>query len=327
MESKVVKKLRKLAVCSFMLGSVMLSTSSIAAEKATVYQAFQSILYLPLYVGMNEGIFDKEGLEVKKVTASGGAQAVAAVVGGSADFSLGDPMTAVLANLKGGSTKAVAMVVSGVPAWVIVPKDSPIKSFADISNQTFATAIPPSTTTYLFQNTLKEHKLTNVKLNTVQVGTELAPVQAGRADGAVVYQPQLEQAVSQGYRIVYDYAKQFHGVYEFSAIVTKTDTIKNKPAMVQKFVTGLAKAEKLMQSNPNLARSIARKEFPTLDPKVVDAAVDRMLAQNIYPATPEISQAAFNNAINLQISIGNIKPGQVAYHDAVDNSFAQKAVK
>eukprot|EP01036_Dinobryon_divergens_P017500 gene17500-23771_t len=36
-------------------------------------------------------------------TSRGGAQGVAAVIGGHADFSLQDPMTAVLANLKGAS--------------------------------------------------------------------------------------------------------------------------------------------------------------------------------------------------------------------------------
>lgn len=311
---------------AIMMGTTMPAISH-AAEKATIYQAFQSIQYLPLYVAIDKGLFEKRGLEVKKVTAGGGAQGVSAVIGGSADFSLQDPMTAVMANLKGAKLKNVAMVVAGVPVWMVVPKDSPIQSIKDLKNQTIAAALPPSTSTYLFQNTLKENGLSQVKMNTVQIGTELSPVSAGRADGAVLYQPQVEQALSQGYRIVHDYAQQFNGVYAFSTIDTLESTIQQKPQMVQNFVSGIADAEKLMQTQPEIAREVARKEFPTLDPKVVDAAVNRMLKQKIYPATPEISTTAFQNGLDLQVSIGNIAKGQVTYDSAVNNSFAEKASK
>ena len=56
-----------------------------APEKVVVYQAFQSIMYLPLYVAMDKGFFAQNGLDVQKVTAGSGAQGVAAVIGGVAN--------------------------------------------------------------------------------------------------------------------------------------------------------------------------------------------------------------------------------------------------
>lgn len=299
-----------------------------AAEKAVIYQAFQSIQYLPLYVAMNEGLFAKRGLEVQKVTAGGGAQGVAAVIGGHADFSLQDPMTAVLANLKGASLINVAMVVSGVPVWTVAPANSPIKSITDLKDQTVSTAIPPTTSTYLLQALLKQKGLDSaVKLNTVAIGTEIAPVTAGRAAAATLYQPQVEQALANGYKIVHDFAKQYDGVYAFSTIDTLKSTIEKKPQMVQNFVSAIADAEKLMQTSPEVAYKVAIAEFPQLEQSVVRSAVKRMLDQKIYPATPSISKEAFQAGLDLQVSIGNIKAGQVTYDSAVDNSFAEKAGK
>jgi NitT/TauT family transport system substrate-binding protein len=298
-----------------------------AAEKAVIYQAFQSIQYLPLYVAMSEGLFTKHGLEVQKVTAGGGAQGVAAVIGGHADFSLQDPMTAVLANLKGASLTNVAMVVSGVPVWMVAPGDSPIKSVADLKDQTISAALPPSTSTYLLQNLLKEKGLSAVKLNTVAIGTEISPVTAGRAAAATLYQPQVEQALASGYKIVHDFAKQYNGVYAFSTIDTLKSTVQKRPQMVQSFVNAIADAEKLMQTSPQIAYKVAVAEFPSLEKAVVEAAVKRMLEQKIYPATPSISREAFQAGLDLQISIGNIKKGEVTYESAVDNSFAEKASK
>src|SRR5450830_1416030 len=230
------KHARRLLGATLIAAACVAAPVSNAAEKAVIYQAFQSIQYLPLYVAMNEGLFTKHGLEVQKVTAGGGAQGVAAVIGGHADFSLQDPMTAVLANLKGASLVNVAMVVSGVPVWMVAPPNSPIKSIADLKDQTISAALPPSTSTYLLQNLLKEKGLSNVKLNTVSIGTEISPVTAGRAAAA-------------------------------------------------------------------------------------------MLDQKIYPATPSISKQAFQAGLDLQISIGNIKAGEVTYDSAVDNSFAEKVSK
>lgn len=52
-----------------------------------------------------------------------------------------------------------------------------------------------------------------------------------------------------------------------------------------------------------------------------------MIDQEIYATTPEISEQAFRNALALQESLGNIKPGSVTYASGVDNSFAAAAAR
>jgi len=289
-----------------------------------VYQAFQSIQYLPLYVALNEGLFTKHGLDVQKVTAGGGAQGVAAVIGGHADFSLQDPITAVLANLKGADLRNVAMVVAGVPVWMVAPGNSPINSLADLKDQTISVALPPSTSTYMLQKLLKEKGLSNVKVNTVQIGTELSPVSAGRAAAAVLYQPQVDQALANGYKIVHEFGKQYDAEYAFSTMTTQKATIEKRPQLVQNFVAAIGDAEALMRTSPETAIRVAQKEFPTLDPVVVSNAVKRMLAQNVYPPNPAISRQSFQNNVDMNLYIGNVKPGEVTYEGAIDNSFAEK---
>ncbi len=325
MENGTLKFMRNAVASASIVIGMVAPTYSQAADKAVVYQAFQSIQYLPLYVGMDKGIFAKHGVDVQKVTAGGGAQGVSAVIGGHADFSLQDPMTAILANLKGAKLTNVAMVVAGVPVWMVAPANSSIKSIDDLKDQTISVALPPSTSTYLLQQLLKNRNLSGIKLNTVQIGTELSPVSAGRAAAAVLYEPQVDQALASGYKIAYSFPRQYKGGYAFSTIDTLESTVKDKPVMVQNFVNALAEAEKLMQTSPDTAREVARQEFPTLDPAIVDSAVNRLLDQKIYATSPSISREAFANALDLQVYIGNIKSGQVTYESAVNNSFAEKA--
>lgn len=313
------------ALC--LVASGIVATSAQAAEPVVIYQAFQSIQYLPLYVAIDKGLFEKNGLAVQKITAGSGAAGVAAVIGGHADFSLQDPMTAMLANLKGANLVIVANVVAGVPVWVITPADSSVKSVGDLAGKSVAAALPPSTSTYLLQRLINDQKLADVKMNTVQIGTELAPVSAGRSEAAAVYMPQAETGISQGYRIVYAFPKAYPGGYAFSSIDMLADTAKNKPKMVAAFVKSIGEAEALIQQSPDTAKAVARTEFPSLDPKIVDSAVARLINQNIYAASPAISEQAFRNALELQESIGNIKPGAITYANGVDNTFAAAVSK
>lgn len=324
METKALKTLAAGVLGLAMLGGA--APARAAGENVPVFQAFQSIMYLPLYVAIDQGIFAKNGLNVQKVTAGSGAAAVAAVIGGHADFSLQDPMTAVLADKKGASVVNVAMVVDGVPVWVLAPKDSKVAGIKDLAGKKVAVALPPSTSTYLIERLIKQMNL-NIKLDTVQIGTELAPVTAGRDAAACLYEPQVDEGLANGYKIVYSFASQYPGDYAFSNMDTLASTIKDKPKMVQAFVTSIGEAEALIHSSPETAKSVAEKEFPTLPKAVVDTAVQRLIDDHVYAVSPDITKQAFKNALALQEYIGNVKPGSVQYGTVVDDSFAKAAAK
>lgn len=309
-------------MCSF-LALALPAGAQQKMETVTVAQAFQSLLYLPLYVAIDKGFFKKHGVDVIKTTAGSGANGVASVIQGSAMFSLQDPMTAVLANLKGARLESVGAVVNGAPVWIIVRKDSPIKSLADLQGKTIATAIAPSTSTYLLRNLMTRKNIKPVEQD-VLLGTEIAPLLAGKVDAAAVYEPYLETAIAQGARILYAFSATVPGGYAFSCIDMLDATAKTKPAVVQAFIDGLDDAIRSMNADQTGAADVAVTEFPSLAPDLVRAGVKRMFHENVYPKRALIEESAFANALELQVQVGNIKPGSVNYADAVDPSFARK---
>jgi NitT/TauT family transport system substrate-binding protein len=317
-------RLAALAVASAAVLSAPVAAQQPKTEAVTVAQAFQSVQYLPLYVGIDKGFFKKHGLDVTKTTAGGGANGVASVIQGSATFSLQDPMTAVLANLKGAKLHNVASVVNGVPVWIVVKNDAPIKSIADLAGKTIATAIPPSTSTYLLRDILNKQHVKATEQD-VLIGTEIAPLIAGKVDAAAVYEPYVEQALAQGCRVLYEYAKAVPGGYAFSTIDATDETIQNKPHVVQAFVDGLEEAIRYMRADQAGATEVAVTEFPQLAPDIVRASVKRMFHDDVYPKSAMIEPAAFANALALQVAIGNIKPDAVTYAAAIDPQFARKA--
>ncbi len=94
------------------------------------------------------------------------------------------------------------------------------------------------------------------------------------------------------------------------------------PDAAQRLVNGMELALRYMQADKAGTVDIAKKEFPTLDPQVVQNAVERMMAENVYPASVETTPDALKISMQTQIALGNLKE-QPAYGDFVDDLLRQ----
>ena len=68
-----------------------------------------------LFYAADEGIFAKHGIEIAKVTTTGGAAGVPAMIGGEADIIYGATITAVLARAQNLPIKVVAAAAVSLP--------------------------------------------------------------------------------------------------------------------------------------------------------------------------------------------------------------------
>ena len=184
---------RKLAVSLLALAT---ATSAHAENaKATISQAFQSMLYLPLYVGLDEGFFAKEGLDLTKETAGAPATALSGVLSGSSQFSLHGPEWAAIAASKGAPVEIIANVVNGAAVWIATTPDFPFTDIKSIKGQTIVTGQMPTTSTSLFLKLLKENGLDaekDISMIQVPIGSEIGPFLAGQGKIAVLYEPGLD---------------------------------------------------------------------------------------------------------------------------------------
>jgi NitT/TauT family transport system substrate-binding protein len=316
---------RFLAALAYSAAAMMVCSSADAEnKKAVISQAFQSLLYLPLYVAIDEGLFAKQGLDVTKETAGAPPVALNAVISGSAQFSLHGPEWTAIAASKGGEVQIIANVVNGAAVWIAAAPDFDFKDVNSFKGQTIVTGTMPTTSTSLFFKLLKEKGIDPEKdIKTVQVplGSEIGAFVAGQGKVAVMYEPGLDQAVLKGMKVIFSFPKEY-GPYAFSAISTKKDV---DPDIAQRFVNGLQAAITLIKNDPAKAVEIAKREFPQLDPAVVDAATKRMIADKVYPDSVDITPEALKVGLNTQIYLGNLK-AQPDYKSFVAHNFIEKAL-
>ena len=290
-------------IASVIAAATLLATPAAADnKKVIVSQAFQSMLYLPLYVAINEGFFTQQGLDLTKETAGAPSVALSAVISGSAQFSIHGPEWTAIAASKGAPVDIIANVVNGAAVWIATSPDFKFSGIKDIKGQKVVTGLMPTTSTSLFIKLLKENGMdakTDVEMLQVAIGSEPGPFVAKQADIAVMYEPGLDQVVAKGMKVVYGFPKSY-GPYAFSAM-------------------------SFMAKNDARTVEIARKEFPTLDPAVVESAVKRMLADGVYPPSVDITADALKVSMDTQIALGNLS-AQPDYGTFVVKKFIEPAL-
>ena len=184
---------------------------SLAADLKTVRfsEAVHNLGYINLYVGMHSDIFKKNGLDMQVSAAGGDTQTFAAVLGGSADFAIGDATMAVISRENGGPGVVVGTVVQRAHYFAVSKTVEPFADPKMFKGKRIATSPEPNTNFSVTKRLIESNGMKlgeDATIVPVSPGTEIAAMLAGQADIAIAYQPGVSQAVAQGAKIVFDFS-------------------------------------------------------------------------------------------------------------------------
>jgi NitT/TauT family transport system substrate-binding protein len=321
---------QRLGAVSLAFGLAVLTAPAAAQDLKEVNfsEAVHNLGYINLYVGMHAGIFEKNGLKMNVTAAGGDTQTFAAVLGGSADFAIGDATMAQMSREAGGPGMVVGTVVQRAHYFGVSKNLEPITDPKEFAGLTIVTSPDPNTNYSVAKRMLENAGLvigTDTEILQVNPGTEIGAMLAGQADMAIAYQPSVASAVDQGAKVVFDFST-YVGPFCNTGIMVLPETIERDPEMVQALVTSFEEASRLTYSDPDYAKEVARLEFPDLPPEVVDAAIDAQLEYLIPAQSVVVKEDQWQNLIDMQIYLGNVK-GTIPFDEIIDNSFAENAVK
>ncbi len=311
-----------------------LAVSSVSAEDArekvviAQYGKEKFLLYLPLYVAMEEGIFAKNGLDIQLQFAGNDDQIFATVISGAATFGVGDPVFAAISREKGGPGRIVAMMVTriGLSGYTNKASLPDVVEPKDAKGLRIGSLPAPSTTYTLLREFVRNNHLEATGTTVVQaaIGAQLAALEAGQVDVAVDLEPTVSIAESKGYRVNFPFDR-FTEPQAITGISTLESTITSRPELVQKVVSSLQEALDLIHSNREVGERVSRKLFPTLSEKVVQSALNRMLSVGVYPKSVRIEDGYWQRTLKTRLDSGDLKRPQPTEY-TVDNRFAEKAL-
>jgi len=329
--SSSLKTKRKFLVQAAMITMAMtagMQTQAAALTEINFVEAVHNLGYINLYVGQHAGIFEKHGLKLKVSAAGGDTQAFAAVLGKSAQFAIGDATMVQMYREQGGPGIVVGTVIQRAHYFGVSKNLDVIKDPKKFKGLTIVTSPEPNTNFSVSKKMLEDNGLkpkVDTKILEVNPGTEIAAMLAGQADMAVAYQPGVASAMSQGAKVVFDFAS-YMGPFCNTGIMVLPDYAKANPKIVQALVTAFEEASRMTYAKPDFAKEVARKEFPDLAADVVNKAMDMQLQFKIPAQSVKTDPKQWENLMKMQKYLGNVK-GTIPFKDIIDNSYAEVAAK
>ncbi|HEY2993973.1 MAG TPA: ABC transporter substrate-binding protein [Methylomirabilota bacterium] len=309
-----------------------------AAEKVTVgIGGVALMVYLPTALAKAKGFFEAEGLDVEILDIKGGgSQAASALIGGSVDFSANAIDHAIKAKVQKKDLVAVhSHVRLAMMALVVANKyKGEVKSIADLKGRPLGVTSPGSQTHMILGYLLAKHgvKADDVKIigaggNTMPLAIEKDSVHAG-----MMLDPFFTAFMKQGKGValvdmftIKGTQEAMGGEVQGTTLLTRPDVIAKRPAVVQKMVNALVKANKLIaaSSGEEMAKLLP-KELAG-DPRLYAESFDH--AREGFPADSLVSREGVARVIETMRAFDAVPAGMKIEPESVyDNRYVLKAL-
>lgn len=237
-----------------------------------------------LYYAHDLGMFAKHGLDVSITTPNDNALAVPAVVSNSVDIAYTNIVAIEQAFRKGLPIVMVAPAAVNDARWpnnyLLVPKDSPIKTALDLQGKTLGTAPlkslgDASTNAWVEAHGGDPSKVKWVEIPYIACGEAM---EAGRIDGAFIVEPyatrlrSTTRLLGRPYDVI---AKRFLGAGYF----TSKQWAADHPDLVTRFAAAIAEASVWANANQSKSAVILEKYAK------VDADTLAHMTRSVYGET------------------------------------------
>jgi NitT/TauT family transport system substrate-binding protein len=330
------------AMLALLLG-VALATGGAAQapekRKITIAVGGKNLFYyLPLTVAERKGYFKDEGLDVEIPDFAGGAKALQALVGGSADMVSGAYEHTINMAAKKQPIKAVVlqMKYSSIALLMSRDKAAKYKGPRDLKGLKIGVTAPGSSTNMFVNNLLAKDGLKPTDVAIVGVGAgsgAVAAMEKGEIDAISNLDPVITQLESTGkFTTVADSRTEkgmqdiYGGDYHASVIYITEEYIKKYPNTVQAVVNAMVRADKwIAKATPQAIVDLMPNEYKAGSPSLYkEALLKNMIG---FSENGEMSMKAAENVYKVlrQFEPSVMAAGKIDLNSTFDNSFVKKA--
>jgi NitT/TauT family transport system substrate-binding protein len=295
--------------------------------------------YLPLSVAERKGYFRDEGLEVEIPDFAGGAKALQALVGGSADMVSGAYEHTINMAAKKQPIKAVVLQAKFSSIVLLLPKDkaAKYKGPADLKGLKVGVTAPGSSTNMFVNNILAKGGLKPTDISVVGVGAgsgAVAAMEKGEIDALSNLDPVITQLESTGKFVpVADSRTEkgmqeiYGGDYHASVIYITDEYIRKYPNTVQAVVNAMVRANRwVAKATPQEIVDLMPDAYKGGNPSLYKQGLLKNMIG--YSEDGQMSMKAAQNVYKVlrQFEPSVIKAGDsIRLDQTFDNTFAKKA--
>lgn len=217
----------------------------------------------PLYVGMDQGFFEEQGLQVEIATGEGGAAIVPGVIGGSYDFGFGNDFSLVIGASTGLPLRVVASGVdsTGDPErdpFAVMTADESIQNPQDLEGKTVAVNTVNAIGDTIVKASVEADGGDPSTIDFVEVPFPNAnsAVLSGDVDAAWQVEPFITIGRDQELRVLTTPLNDVADEFEVSTYFTTQQQVEENADVVDRFTAAITTSLEFSQQTPDVVRDV-----------------------------------------------------------------------
>lgn len=335
-----MKKFSILLVMFVSIFSVMVVGCGKKKDNNTIRisEVTHSLFYAPLYVAMNNGYFEDEGLEIELTNAGGSDTVMSSLISNSADIGLMGPESCVYVRNNGMENAPVIFAqLTACDGSFLVGRNDESSTFEweNLKGKHIIAGrkggMPAMTLQYILEEIYgikTGAELTGdvetILDTTIAFNLTTSSFVAGTGDYCTMFDPTASQCEIDGTgHIVAALGDEVKDV-PYTCFVATNQYLKNGGNKIDKFMCALKKGyDYLIGATDSQIVSALKPSFTTTSDELILASVKNYIRIGAYASSFELKESSWNNMLNIIENAGELK-GRVSYTDAVNTSFAKR---
>jgi len=322
-----------MAVLTIVLGTAFTGCAGKSSGTTVrLNEVAHSIIYAPMYVAMEEGYFEEEGLNLELTTGFGADKTMTALLSGEADIGFMGPESTIYTYQQGNTDYVVNFAQLTQRAGNFLVSREKLDSFdwEMIRGKDLIGGRKGGMPQMILEYVLKIKGMDPAKdVNLVQnidfANTSGAFI-GGTGDFTVEFEPQASLIEEQGAGYVVASLGVESGYVPYPCFSAKKSYIDSHPDIIQAFTNAIQKGMDYCASHDSeeIAKIIA-PQFPDTDEKLLVKIIDRYAAQDSFKEDAVFKEENFLLLQGILEEAGELEK-RVPYEDLVDNRFAEAAM-
>jgi len=333
------KKLAPLALSLMLLGSLITGcqkdstggNNSGELTKITLNEVAHSIFYAPMYVAIENGYFQEEGIDLTLVTGFGADKTMTAVLTDAAQIGFMGSESTVYTYAGGASDYVVNFAQLTQRAGNFLVSREPITDFQwDMLKGSEvlggrAGGMPQMVFEYILKKNNIDPKADLSIDQSIDFGSTAAAFSGGQGDFTVEFEPHATSLEQKGDGYVVASLGEDSGYVPYTAFCAKKSYLEANPEILQAFTNALQKGMDYCNAHtPEEIAKVIAPQFEETDLDTLTTIVTRYHEQDTWKENLIFEEDAFMLLQNILEQAGEL-PERVPYADLVNTDFAKKA--
>jgi NitT/TauT family transport system substrate-binding protein len=311
--------------------------------KLTFSEPARILSVAPLYVAIEQGYFEEEGIEAEIASGGGGAQVIASILSGEAQFAVSGPRSMFTPLDKGEDLVAIQSLNSALTYQITlskqyqdknkISKDSSVKDrIAALDGATIGTNLVGDSGDVYTRYLMKLHGVDPNSLETVKLagdGPKIGGMQEGIVDGGIASPPMGLQAASKdvGDVIINTMEEPMYANMVWEVVFADREFLEKNHETSLKVVRAIGKGMEFTRDNPREAAESITSYFEGIDVDILEQSLIGL--KDTFKGYGEMNQEAWDNAQDPLVEYGDIS-GVTTKQDTTEdviwtNSYIEEA--